>query len=88
MPSKQTPTQAPQATPRKAPSPKRGSAPLSPEAVLAKTPALARHLGVTAPFLIRAAKAGLIPSPVYLNKVPLWNVADVKAALQASKGGK
>ena len=61
--------------------PKRGRAPIHPEAVLAKTPALARHLGVTAPFLIRAAKAGLIPSPVYIGKVPLWNIQEVKAAL-------
>jgi hypothetical protein len=65
--------------------PKRGTAPIPADAAMAKTPQLARHLGVTATFLLSAARKGWIPQPTFIGKVALWDVPAVTAALKGDK---
>lgn len=53
------------------------------------TAQLAARLNIKAAALIRMGHNGTLPTPTKLGrKVYLWSVADVEAALQASKGGK
>ena len=53
-----------------------------------QTTALSERTGVISVTLIRMAKRGLLPMPIKLGKLYLWDVAAVEAALQASKGAK
>jgi hypothetical protein len=72
-------------TPTTTPKTKRGTAPIPADAAMAKTPQLARHLGVTATFLLSAARKGWIPPPTFIGTVALWDVAGVTAVIKGDK---
>ena len=53
-----------------------------------RTATLSKRLDLSKSALIRMAKDGLLPMPVRIGKLFLWDVSAVDAALSSKQGGQ